>query len=69
MLESIKEIESRKNLVHIIQNDDKMWTFLISPKSGNLTFSQISEYKSKAHSMGNLLKYLLNDLKQKQIEK
>ena len=66
LLTSIKKIESRKSLVHIIQKDDKIWTFLISPKSSNLTFSQISECKSKAHSMGNLLKYVLNDLKQKQ---
>ncbi len=65
LLDSIKAIESRKSLVHITQKDDKMWTFLISPKSSNLTFNQISECRSKAHSMGNLLKYLINELKQK----
>lgn len=32
LLDFIKEIESRKCLVHITQKDDKIWTFLISPK-------------------------------------
>ncbi len=46
-LEYIKEIESRKCLVHITQKDDKIWTFFISPKSSNLTISQISECRRR----------------------
>lgn len=65
LLDFIKEIESRKCLVHITQKDDKIWTFFISPKSSNLTISQISECRRKAQSMGNMLKYLINDLRQK----
>ncbi|MFX1569276.1 MAG: hypothetical protein ACFFCV_13005 [Promethearchaeota archaeon] len=68
LLDSIEEIKSKKSLVQIVQKDNNIWTFLISPKSSTLTFSQISECKSKAHSMGNLLRYLLNDLKQKKNE-
>ena len=67
LLEFIKEIDSRKCLVHITQKDDKIWTFFISPKGSrsNLSFSQISECRRKAYSMGNMLKYLINDLNQK----